>query len=248
MRKSRGEGKQVKKEHSSSEDLSKDKTEFKEKEQAMCDSNKISKDSNRKGEKVRSDYYFIAIVFLMLICAFLIGFFYVRQKTLSAYQYYYNNYKFVRYGNFWNLTLKNGYFEEQWVLRYSPRELLDIPVIGNMSDVFKSKDYVYITFNPFDEELSYVALAAGDLSIGLSRFLNKKPIAACTQQDDQGCLSVKIVNCSSEEYKEEPIIFLNHKSPTMLIFEDNCVIVQGYGFELLRSVDLLMLKYYGVMK
>ena len=184
----------------------------------------------------------------MILCAFSIGFFYVRQKSLSANQYYYNGYKFVRYGNFWNMTIKNGYLEDQWVLRYSPKELLDIPVIGNMSDVFNSKNYVYITFNPFDEELSYVALAAGDLSIGLSRFLNKMPIASCTQQDNQGCLNVKIINCSSEEHKNEPIIFLNHQAPTMLAFEGNCAIVQGLGFELLRSADLFMLKYYGVMK
>jgi hypothetical protein len=218
----------------------KDKVRHKEKE--------ILEDAVKKNNKTNSDYYALAIIVLMIFSAFLIGFIYSRQKLLSANQYYYNGYKFVRYGNFWNLTIKKGYFEDQWVLRYSPRELLDIPVVGNMSAVFNSTNYVYITFNPFDENLSYVALAAGDLSIWLSRFLNKMPVAACTQQDNQGCLNVKIVNCSSEEHKNEPIIFLSHQQPTMLIFEDNCIIVQGLGFELLRSADLFMLKYYGVMK
>ncbi|MEM2121209.1 MAG: hypothetical protein QXU20_00935 [Candidatus Woesearchaeota archaeon] len=199
-------------------------------------------------EKKKNEGYIILVVLFMIVIAFLIGFFYTRQKILSSQQYYYNNYKFVRNGMFWNLTIKKGYIEDQWVLRYSPRELLDIPVVGNMSPLFKSKNYVYITFDPFDDELSYVALAAGELSIGLSRFLNKRPIPACTQQDNQGCLRVQIVNCTSELYKDEPIIYLNHEAPTMLIFDKNCVIIQGREFELVRSADLLMLKLYGVMK
>ncbi len=211
---------------------------------------KSSVRKNNKLEKriiISKNSLTILIIIILILSASLFIVVYPRYKLIRDYTYTYNGYKFTRYNNLWNMTVNHGYWQEQWVLHYSPKQVKNITVVGDFNNIFKSKNYVFLTFNPFDKNMNYIAVSAGELSIGLSRFLNKRVIPACTQQDYDACKNVPIINCSSKSFVGEPIILLKQENPPKLIFNNTCVIIQGLKADMLRAVDLFLLKYYGVM-
>jgi hypothetical protein len=169
--------------------------------------------------------------------------------------YAYNGYSFVYYDDLWYTQVKNQLGGELYdiPLHYGPHDLTDITVTGSLNDYFLNLgtndipgDYVlrtYLTFDPEDENLGYVALATGELTQNLATTFGVAFIPACTQEGS-GCEGVPIITCDSTD---APVIYLTSGSPTIVYADDNCITLQGDREELVRAVDRFVLKLYNVM-
>ncbi len=161
--------------------------------------------------------------------------------------YVHNGYSFVFNNGLWYTQVQtiSGTNLFDVPLHYGPRDLEDIPVEGQFNAViFNSERNIYITFDPLGQNLQYVALAVSEFDQSIVQAFNKIPIASCDKNETLACSDRPIITC---ENKDIPILYVQQKEETKVIFNDNCIIVQGQGPEIVRSVDRLLLKLYGIM-
>ncbi|PIN79424.1 hypothetical protein COV16_04350, partial [Candidatus Woesearchaeota archaeon CG10_big_fil_rev_8_21_14_0_10_34_8] len=168
--------------------------------------------------------------------------------------YVYNGYSFVYYDGLWYTQVLNAINGNLYdvPLHYGPKDLTDVIVYGDFNTFFEgiingnifnySKRY-YLTFNPDDENMGYVALATGELTQNLVTTFDIAPVSACIEEG-VGCEDVPIVTC---ENTDDPVLYLTSGEPTAVYAEGNCITVQGNKEELVRAVDRFVLKMYNVM-
>ena len=78
----------------------------------------------------------------------------------------------------------------------------------------------------------------------LVRALNISVIAACTKNETDACIDRPIVTCDDPE---KSVIYLASKPPTQVVLDSNCVELWGHEFDLLKSVDRLLFRWYEIM-
>ena len=114
-----------------------------------------------------------------------------------------------------------------------------------MNLIVLNNPQIYITFNPMQTELGYIALSASELSINLAQTLNITPIAACTNNETDACTNRPVIDCKTSK---EPAVFLNYANTTQIYIKNNCIFVEGRGREIVRATDRLLLKWFSIMK
>ena len=127
---------------------------------------------------------------------------------------------------------------------YGPRDLEDIPVIGNV-DTFTSYNATYVSFDPDQINLGHTALASAELSLNLGQVLGILPIAACTRNITDICFISPIITCNS---RRPAIIMEPSDHPEVIKQGEGCIRILGNGTDLVRSTDRLLLEWYGVMQ
>ncbi len=183
----------------------------------------------------------------------------IHQETItegidSDTRYVYNGYSFVFYDNLWYTQIANAITGDLYniPLHFGPKNLTDIVITGDLDSFFGGltrnniSNYTYqtyLTFDPADEQLGYVALATGEMTQNLAQTFGIAFIPACTQEGT-GCETVPIITCDSTD---APVMFLKSGSPTLVYANGNCITIQGDGAELVRATDRLILKLYNVM-
>ena len=131
-------------------------------------------------------------------------------------------------------------------LSNNPKDLEDIPIQGRLNaTLFNSEKAIYITFDPLGQNLKYVALAVGEFDQNIIKAFGKMPIAACDKNETKACSGRPIITCNNTD---KPVLYLQQKPETKVIYDNNCMIVQGIGAEIVRAVDRLLLKLYGIMQ
>ncbi len=210
----------------------------------------------------------LGVLLLILVAIFLIPRFFnseaktlddLHEETLTENKdtetaYPYNGYSFVYYDGLWYTQIQNAFSGGLYdiPLHYGPRDLTDIVVTGDFDPFFISlggnniSNYTlqtYLTFDPADENMGYVALATGELTQNIASTFGIAFIPACIEEDE-GCETVPIVTCNSTD---APVIFLTSGEPTVVYADGNCITLQGTGTELVRAADRFILKLYNVM-
>ncbi len=163
--------------------------------------------------------------------------------------YLYDGYSFVFANGLWytqyQVLTARGANLFNIPLHYSPKELEDIPTEGGLNaTLFDSEEEIYVTFDPLGQNLNYVALAVGEFDQNIIKAFNKMPVAACDKNETKACETRPIITCNNTD---KPVLYLQQEPEAKVIFEDNCMIVQGQGAEIVRAVDRLLLKLYGIM-
>ena len=164
----------------------------------------------------------------------------------SNINYVYNGFSFVYVDNLWYTQVQrpDGTLLDV-PLHFGPRDLEDIPAIGNINDQFK-QPRIYITFDPNDRSLKFVALSSAELSLNLAKGLEILPIAACAKNETEACGNRPIVTC---EDNDKAVIYLKQTDSTGIVrLEGNCIELKGEGWELVKATDRLLLQWYQVMK
>lgn len=156
-------------------------------------------------------------------------------------------YSFVKLGGLWYTQLKSpsGRSLYNIPLHFTPRDLEDLTIEGSLDKRFSDAEEVYITFNPLGKDLPHVALAIGEFDQSLITSFGKIPIGACDKNETKGCKDRPIVTCEDED---KAVVYFNESIETKIIFSGNCVIIQGYGSELVRAVDRVLMKWYKIME
>ncbi len=210
-------------------------------------------------QKSRRSMYVIAGVFcivLMLVFAFTL----VRKDEVATFRdisgqsvkgvvddrYRYNGFNFVNIDGIWYTELMNGNRKITLPLHYGPRDVENMTIDGSLGSGFTDAKLIYIAFDPLDNNLTYIALANGELSLSLARAMGLMLKAACTQNQTVSCAKQPILSCGSDDNKA--IIELRQGNTTGVFYKNNCILVTGDDMNLVKAVDRLLLKWYGIMQ
>lgn len=218
-----------------------------------------------ESEKKKGDWILIiSIGAIILIIAFIISFklfegdkepktiddlhsLNLKGKLKPNQGYIYNQYSFVFANGLWYTQVQNkaGTTLFGIPLHYGPRDLESIPVEGELNySLFDSERGVYITFDPLGQNLNYVALAVGEFDQNIIKAFNKIPVAACDKNETKACFTRPIITCNNTN---KPVLYLQQKTETKVVYENNCIIVQGIGPEIVKATNRLLLNLYGIM-
>lgn len=221
------------------------------------------KEGIEKEKKISDWILIVSIVAIIIILASIMSFKLFQKETPKTIDdlhslnldgklkpeqgYVYNGYSFVFANGLWYTQVQNkaGTSLFNIPLHYAPKDLEDIPVGGMLNlTLFDSENGIYITFNPLEQNLNYVALAVGEFDQSIIKAFNKIPVAACDKNETKACSTRPIITCNNTN---KPVLYLQQKPETKVIFDYNCMHVQGIGPEIVRAVDRLLLKLYGIM-
>jgi len=157
-------------------------------------------------------------------------------------------YSFVTLDNLWytQLTSPKGAKIYSLALRYSPKDLEDIAIEGTLNtEFFNNKSEFFVTFNPTGKEFSYVGLAVADFNTHMAKVFEKKPIAACDRNETEACKTRPIVTC---EDADKLILYIKESERFRTYYNDNCIVVEGNGFDLVKGVDRVLYNLYNIME
>lgn len=163
--------------------------------------------------------------------------------------YMYGPHSFIRFNDLWYFQVQSNDVLVNVPLRFSPKEVENITLYGYLNDKFNNATTIYLAFNPLGSQLTYIALAVGELTQSLTKAFGNEVIAVCDRDCDmeacEACEGRPILNCNNTE---EAIISLIESEEPRILMKGNCIEIQGYGHEIVRHVDRLLFEFYTVMK
>jgi hypothetical protein len=183
----------------------------------------------------------VAFVLLAFLAVFALYKYYTGIETNPSVTV--NGFVFEYYGGLWNTQwqLKDQIFNLR--LHYNPQQVEDIKLEGQ-ADARFNQPHTFITFDPGEENLSYVALSAAELSMSMVNVFNITPVAACSENLTDACSNRPIVNCNNTNAS---VIYFKSGQPTKLDFRGNCLMIQGQGTELLRATERFLYAWYRIL-
>ena len=156
-------------------------------------------------------------------------------------------YSFVKFDDVWHTQLKSpkGTRIYSMALRYSPKEVEDIAIEGSLDKrFFDNQSDFYVTFDPTGNDFSRVALAVSDFDTHLTKVFEKIPIAACDRNETEVCRERPIITCSDAD---KLVLYVREADRFRVYYNDNCIVVEGNGFDLVKGVDRVLYNLYGIM-
>ena len=173
----------------------------------------------------------------------------LKGKLKAEQGYVYKGaYSFINFEGLWytQLTSPKGTKIYSLALRYSPRDLKDVDIEGALNlNFFNNQSEFFVTFNPTGKDLSYVALAVADFDTHLSKVFEKKPIAACDRNETEPCKTRPIVTCDD---KDKLVLYIKESERFRAYYNDNCIVVEGKGLDLVKGVDRILYNLYNIME
>lgn len=156
-------------------------------------------------------------------------------------------YSFVTLDGLWytQVTSPKGTKIYSLALRYSPKDLKDIVIEGNLDTAFfDSKPEFFVTFNPTGKEFSFIGLAVADFNTHMSKVFEKNPIAACDRNETEPCKDRPIVTC---EDNDKLVLYVKESGKFRAYYNGNCIVVEGNGLDLVKGVDRILYNLYNIM-
>jgi len=191
--------------------------------------------------------FFAALGFLALAVALI--WFVPKIYSPEKYEdrYTYNYFDFIKRGGTWFTQAQVGGNLLALSLRNGPRELEGIPVKGNIAEFRDTYSFVFITFDPSEENHNrYVTMSNAEVAPNLVLHFGMDIEPACTIEHEVCNESgTRVVTCDSTT---EGVIFLNHAPGPSVEVRDNCAIITGLENELVHATDRFMYGLYGIMK
>ena len=157
-------------------------------------------------------------------------------------------YSFITLDNLWytQVTSPKGTKLYDLALRYSPKDLEDIEIEGKLNgELFNNKTEFFVTFNPTGKGFSYIALAVADFDTHMSKVFEKYPIAACDRNETEACKTRPIVTCADTD---KLVLYIKESGRFRTYYNNNCIVVEGSGFDLVKGVDRVLYNLYNIME
>jgi len=171
-----------------------------------------------------------------------------KLKPDQGYMYK-DGYSFVFSDGLWITQLDRKGMLTTLRLHFSPKDLENISIYGELNDsLFNDNENYYMTFDPIGsnpDEMKYVALSVGEFVIPYKRDFGKTSNASCIRNETEACIDRPIINCTNTD---KPVMFFNDQEPTRIIFDNNCITIQGTGQDIVKATDRLMYSLYGIME
>jgi len=194
---------------------------------------------NSKGKGSLTFMVTIAIVVLLffILSQFRIG---GSDGTLT-----YNSFEFVDVDGVWRTEWQRDNQVYLLDFRFNPEQVEHVPVEGTTDIRFQFKR-VYLTIDPSSErtsDTSYVTLAAVELARKLIDPFDRTVIPACTSNSSE-CEGRPIITC---ENTNTTVIYLKQAADTRIIFNGNCVTIQGSGEGIVMATNKILFQWLGIM-
>lgn len=160
--------------------------------------------------------------------------------------YVYKGFSFVYYDKLWFTQMHRPGTDKLYniQLHYSPRDLENVS-LGDGIERFGTLPSTYVTFDPRDEKLAYIALAAGEFGLSTAVVLNMTPVPACMRNETAACAKVATISCAAD--KKHAIVELTRSGTAKAELEGNCLKLFGEDTELIRALDRVLLLWMGIM-
>ena len=178
----------------------------------------------------------------------------IQGKLKPEQGYLYKDaYSFINLDGFWytQLTSPSGRRLYDMNFRYSPHYLEDIRIFGYLdAELFNNATDYYVTFNPMGDydpdgdSFSYVVLAVNDFNQHMAKVFGKTPIAACDRNETEACENIPIINCDNTD---KIVLYVKEANQSLVKYDNNCIIVEGNGFDLVKGVDRVLYNFYEIM-
>ncbi|MBI2651505.1 hypothetical protein HYX01_03470 [Candidatus Woesearchaeota archaeon] len=250
--------------------LSKEEYEERKKEieaivEKMPEEEKIEEKTEEKNVQFKSDKALvIGIVAVLLVLAVILSLPYftkekprtiddlhelnLKGKLKPEQGYVYNDiYSFVKFDGLWYTQFLSPqgsrFYNIQF--RYGPKDVESVKIKGflNAGILNNATDY-YVTFNPTGKDFASVALAVGDFNEHMTKIFFKKPIAACDRNETLPCKERPIITCDNTD---KMVLYVKEANATKVSYGNNCITVEGSGFELVKGIDRVLFNFYGVI-
>lgn len=157
-------------------------------------------------------------------------------------------YSFVKFDELWyaQLVSPKGTRLYNIQFRYGPKEVEKIRIGGSLdTSLLNNATEYYVTFNPTGQNFSAVALAVGDFNTHMTNIFFKQPIAACDKNETLACANRPIITCDNTA---DLVLYVKEANTSGVYFDDNCIVVEGNGFDLVKGVDRVLYDLYGIIK
>ena len=162
--------------------------------------------------------------------------------------YVYNKvYPFVTDNDFWYTQIRSPKGTKLYDLafRYGPREVSSVHIEGTFNETtFNNYANVIVTFDPIGGDLTHIQLAVADFDTMIVQVFGKVPLAACTRNETAACANRPIVTCENSKI---PVIYFRSSDTAGVFMNDNCVILSGHDFDIVKSTDRYLLGILGIM-
>ncbi len=163
--------------------------------------------------------------------------------------YLYNGvYSFVKFDELWyaQLVSPKGTRLYNIQFRYGPRDVEKIKIEGSLdTNLLNNATQYYVTFNPTGQNFSAVALAVGDFNTHMTNIFFKQPIAACDKNETLACANRPVITCDNTD---ELVLYVKEANNSRVYFDNNCILVEGNGFDLVRGVDRVLYDLYDIIQ
>ncbi|MBI5398510.1 hypothetical protein HZB03_03530 [Candidatus Woesearchaeota archaeon] len=219
------------------------------------------KEEERDSKSTRNFLIAIGLLLLLLIAVFASRFFFGEQNVTghvvtiddlhqqnvagglkSEEGYMYNGFSFVKFNDVWNTQLAKGNTVYDLTFNNDPKSVENVSVTGKLDPGYFKDKTVFITFDPLGNDLKHVAVANYGFSRSLAVAFDYNLSAGCTREDN--CAGYPVYTCDD---KDKSVVYFKEADETSIVYDDNCVIVQGKGNELVRAKDRLLMRWYGIM-
>jgi hypothetical protein len=202
----------------------------------------------------------IGIIIALFAVGFLLRFFLDSDEVLtidelhrrniegeeSEINYMYNGFSFVYLDNLWYTQIKRK--DDAIIdvpLHFSPKDLEEVPITGTLDKRFYQEE-IYITFDPDETGLTYVALSTAELSLNLAKGIEVMPIASCSKNETDACKDRPIVNCDDKE--KAIVYFKKGDGEGRIRLRGNCVELIGDEWEIVKATNRFLFYLYHVME
>jgi len=168
------------------------------------------------------------------------------KKAETEDNYIYNGFSFIRIHGTWYTQVQRGNTIYNLMLNFGPREVENISITGNPDIDFLRKGYVYLTFDPYVEQVNmpWMAIANSDIAVTLIKVFNITTDGACTRSHpDCEKKGARIIDCNSTE----PVIFLNVSNETKIEWHGSCLVINGREREIDRAATRFLYKLFNII-
>ena len=156
-------------------------------------------------------------------------------------------YSFVNFDGLWYTQMQTTEGSRLFNIpfHYSPKDVLDIVPSGYINTTtINQYQSSFMTFNPEDPDLNFVAVSIGETNSILIQVFGKGVIAACAENKTDACADRPIVKCGSTD---APIFYYIASTETKVEYENNCIKISGEKEELLRATDRVLFDLLGIV-
>ncbi|MBU3901694.1 hypothetical protein KKF25_03560, partial [Patescibacteria group bacterium] len=156
-------------------------------------------------------------------------------------------YSFVKFDGLWYMQMMSPGGSRLYNIqfRYGPKEVEGMKIYGSLdTELLNNASDYYVTFNPTGNDFSSVALAIGDFNQHMTNIFFKTPIAACDKNETAACKDRPIITC---ENKDKIVLYIKEANNTGVYYEDNCIVIEGSGLELVKGVDRVLYDFYEII-
>ncbi len=157
--------------------------------------------------------------------------------------YMLNGFSFIKSDGLWWTERKTENRLIKIPMHHDPKSVTYIPLTGELDPLFNKGNEIYVSIDP-NVVNKFYTLAVAELSFNIAKGVNRDPVGSCTENSTD-CADRDIVSCANPQGK--PIVELAVGETEKVEYMGTCIKVTGKDQGLVKAVDRMLYKWYGMV-